>query len=183
MPESPRWDIRYGYHERAFNTMTAFYGVSRNHRAVATETAEINQNIKASTGNHPWWEVFTGPRMAYRTGLGMALQCLQQLTGANYFFYYGTTIFEGVGISNSYVTAMILGGVNFGKSCTTYLAAMPASATFTKIRSDRIYIPWPLYGGAFRSSQVSCLWSSLDVRVLHGFCLRRPLRILPSLLV
>lgn len=42
------------------------------------------------------------------------MQMLQQLTGANYFFYYGTTIFKGVGIQNSYVTAMILGGVNVG---------------------------------------------------------------------
>lgn len=36
--------------------------------------------------------------------------------GANYFFYYGTTIFNKVGISNSYVTAMILGGVNVGST-------------------------------------------------------------------
>jgi SP family sugar:H+ symporter-like MFS transporter len=40
------------------------------------------------------------------------------LTNANsrlsYYFYYGTTIFNSVGIQNSYVTSMILGGVNFG---------------------------------------------------------------------
>jgi SP family sugar:H+ symporter-like MFS transporter len=52
--------------------------------------------------------------MFYRVALAMALQMLQQLTGANYFFYYGTTVFKGVGINNSYVTAMILGGVNVG---------------------------------------------------------------------
>lgn len=46
----------------------------------------------------------------------MSLQCLQQLTGANYFFYYGATIFQSVGISDSYVTQIILGSVNFG--CT-----------------------------------------------------------------
>jgi MFS transporter, SP family, sugar:H+ symporter len=40
--------------------------------------------------------------MLYRILLGMALQSLQQLTGANYFFYYGTTIFSGVGIQNSF---------------------------------------------------------------------------------
>lgn len=47
---------------------------------------------------------------------GMSLQCLQQLTGANYFFYYGATIFQSVGIDDSYVTQIILGSVNFG--CT-----------------------------------------------------------------
>lgn len=34
--------------------------------------------------------------------------------GANYFFYYGTTIFKATGINNSYVTQMILNGINFG---------------------------------------------------------------------
>lgn len=46
----------------------------------------------------------------------MILQCFQQLTGANYFFYYGATIFQSVGIQDSYVTQIILGSVNFG--CT-----------------------------------------------------------------
>ncbi len=116
MPESPRYDIRVGKNARALNTMIAFYGVPVNHRAVALETAEINQNIQAAQGDNAWYEVFTGPRMGYRTVLAMVLQMLQQLTGANYFFYYGTSIFAGVGIENSYITAMILGGVNVGST-------------------------------------------------------------------
>lgn len=48
--------------------------------------------------------------------IGMSLQSLQQLTGANYFFYYGATIFQSVGIDDSFVTQIILGSVNFG--CT-----------------------------------------------------------------
>lgn len=51
--------------------------------------------------------------MTYRVLLGAGLQMLQQLTGANFFFYYGTTIFDSVGISDSFVTATILGAVNF----------------------------------------------------------------------
>jgi SP family sugar:H+ symporter-like MFS transporter len=50
--------------------------------------------------------------MLYRVILGMTILALQQLTGANYFFYYGTTVFASVGISNSYVTQIILGAVN-----------------------------------------------------------------------
>lgn len=49
----------------------------------------------------------------YRIVLGIMLQALQQLTGANFFFYYGTTIFKSVQI-NSFVTQMILNGINFG---------------------------------------------------------------------
>lgn len=96
--------------------MTKFYGVPLHHRIVDIETKEINDALEASSGDHPWYEAITGPRMLYRVLLGMGLQMSQQLTGANYFFYYGTTVFAGVGISNSYVTAMILGGVNFGST-------------------------------------------------------------------
>ena len=42
----------------------------------------------------------------------MTLQMFQQLTGANYFFYYGTVIFKATGINNSFVTQMILNGIN-----------------------------------------------------------------------
>jgi len=85
---------------------------------VQREISEIKAKHAAEAASKSWLEMFTGPRMAYRTILGMVLQALQQLTGANFFFYYGTSIFKATGLSNSYVTAMILGGVNFG--CTFF---------------------------------------------------------------
>ena len=115
--ESPRWDYRHGKIEAARRTIAKSYGVPENHWEVNREMAEIKEKLdaeKAGGGAHKWYEVLTGPRMLYRTLLGMTLQALQQLTGANFFFYYGTTIFASVGLNNSYITAMILGGVNFG---------------------------------------------------------------------
>ena len=115
-PESPRYAYRKGRVDEARTTMARFYGVSENHREVKREIGEIKQkhDLEVSLGKRPWIELLTGPRMAYRTVLGIVLQALQQLTGANFFFYYGTTVFKSTGISNSFVTAMILGGVNFG---------------------------------------------------------------------
>lgn len=68
--------------------MTKLYGVSDNHRVVAEELAEIKvkhdeEMLHAATTRYV--DMFTGPRMAYRIALGVTLQMLQQLTGANYF--------------------------------------------------------------------------------------------------
>ncbi|KIN01525.1 hypothetical protein OIDMADRAFT_54639 [Oidiodendron maius Zn] len=119
-PESPRYDFRHGRVENASKTMARLYGVPENHRVVVEELTEIRVKHEEELlhQNQKWWEIFTAPRMAYRITLGVVLQALQQLTGANYFFYYGTIIFKATGINNSYVTQMILGGVNFG---TTFL--------------------------------------------------------------
>lgn len=114
LPESPRHDWNHGRSDRARTTMSKFYGVGEHHPLIENETAEIEKVMQATVGDHPWHEALTGPRMLYRVALAMALQMLQQLTGANYFFYYGTTVFAGVGLENSYVTAMILGAVNLG---------------------------------------------------------------------
>ncbi|KAJ4308126.1 hexose transporter hxt5 [Neodidymelliopsis sp. IMI 364377] len=119
MQESPRWEYRQGKIDNARKTIALTYGVNEDHAEVQREIREIEQKMEAERaggGNHPWYEIFTGPRMLYRTLLGITLQALQQLTGANYYFYYGTTIFQSIGLSNSYVTSIILGAVNFG--CT-----------------------------------------------------------------
>lgn len=119
-PESPRYDYRHGKIDKAITTLSKMYGIPKNHRALKVEFEEIKQKYEeeVASGQVTWVHLFKAPRMAYRVAVGVSLQALQQLTGANYFFYYGTTVFKGAGISNSYVTQMILGGVNFG---TTFL--------------------------------------------------------------
>ncbi|CAG7916568.1 unnamed protein product [Penicillium olsonii] len=119
-PESPRYDYRHGKVDKARNTLSKIYGIPLNHRALHIEFDEIKDKYEEEqrNGQATWLQMFRAPTMSYRVAVGVALQALQQLTGANYFFYYGTTIFKGAGIPNSYVTQMILGGVNFG---TTFL--------------------------------------------------------------
>lgn len=116
LPESPRYAYRMGRVEEAKRTMTKLYGVSENHRLVAEEISDMREKLEEekAAGKAGIFEIFTGPRMFYRTILGIVLQSLQQLTGANFIFYYGNTIFSSTGLNNSYVTQMILTGVNFG---------------------------------------------------------------------
>ncbi|XMA18173.1 hypothetical protein WAI453_010964 [Rhynchosporium graminicola] len=116
MPESPRFAYRIGHEEEARKTMGRLSGIDPYSPIVDHEIAEIEEKLQAerADGDHPLSEIFTGPRMLYRTLLGMTLQAGQQLTGANFFFYYGTTIFRSTGIDNSYITQIILGSVNVG---------------------------------------------------------------------
>ncbi|KAF2269297.1 general substrate transporter [Lojkania enalia] len=117
MRESPRWEYRKGKTESARNSIALSYGVPISHPEVQRECKEIEEKLEAENaggGEPKWYEIFTGPRMLYRIILGIGLQALQQLVGANFFFYYGTSIFESVGLPNSYVTSIILGAVNFG---------------------------------------------------------------------
>lgn len=114
MPESPRYAYRMGREDEARRTMAMLNGVATDHALINEEIAEIQMklDVEKSGGEQRWTDIFTGPRMLYRVLLGMVLQAGQQLTGANFFFYYGTTIFAATGISNSYITSIILGTVN-----------------------------------------------------------------------
>ncbi|KAI1078465.1 general substrate transporter [Whalleya microplaca] len=116
--ETPRFDYRRGRVDEARNTLMKVYGAPVNHYAVQTQLKEIESKLRAESQIKKsaiggLMEMFRAPRMGYRIALGMLLQAFQQLTGANYFFYYGTTIFQSVQIS-SFVTQMILNGINFG---------------------------------------------------------------------
>ncbi|EJC99120.1 general substrate transporter [Fomitiporia mediterranea MF3/22] len=142
MPESPRWSTRHGNTEAARAAIAKVRALPLDHPIVTNELDEILDSIEIEQGidkarlasgdipakselkgENPHWtkgwiDCFKGfragsSRIGYRTLLGMSLQSLQQLTGANYFFYYGATIFQSVGISDSYVTQIILGAVNF----------------------------------------------------------------------
>lgn len=116
MPESPRFAYRAGKTEEARIVMARLNGVAPDCDYMNAEIAEIEAQLAEERavvkGN--FWEIFTGPRMAYRTFLGMAMQAGQQLTGCNFFFYFGTTIFAQIGLSNGFVISLVLGAVNVG---------------------------------------------------------------------
>ncbi|KAI0170172.1 general substrate transporter [Pestalotiopsis sp. NC0098] len=114
LPESPRFAFNKGREDEARLTIAGLAGVDPNHRIVNDQIAQIRAKMEEenSQGKAKLTEIFTGPRMLYRTILGIILQAGQQLTGANFFFYYGTTVFAATGLSNSYVTQIILGTVN-----------------------------------------------------------------------
>ena len=115
MPESPRYQYRQGKIVEARKTLSKIHGLPADSSVIASEISEIQKQIthEEKLEKARWIECFMRKdRMLYRTLLGMVLQAGQQLTGANFFFYYGTSIFKSVGLSSSYVTSIILGTVN-----------------------------------------------------------------------
>jgi SP family sugar:H+ symporter-like MFS transporter len=119
LPETPRFDFRHGREERAIATICRVYGTTEKHYAVRTQIDEIASKLRAeravtksTSRSQDFFGMFTAPRMSYRILLGMSLQMFQQLTGANYFFYYSTTIFRSVQI-DSFITQIIFNTINF----------------------------------------------------------------------
>jgi SP family sugar:H+ symporter-like MFS transporter len=95
MPESPRWLIVHEQYDAAKLSLAKVRGVPLDSDHVEYAFAEIAEDVKKEEGQGKgtWLECFRGkkglPKVAYRTMLGVVLQATQQLTGANYFFYYG----------------------------------------------------------------------------------------------
>ncbi|KAG7894291.1 hypothetical protein KL907_002595 [Ogataea polymorpha] len=52
------------------------------------------------------------PKYLLRTLTGITVLCCQQLTGINYFFFFGTTIFATIGLTNPYLVPIFFGFVN-----------------------------------------------------------------------
>lgn len=119
MPESPRYLVDKNKIEEAKKSIGRSNKISPEDPAVYTEVQLIQAGIERErlAGSASWTELVTGkPRIFRRVVMGIMMQSLQQLTGDNYFFYYGTTIFQAVGLTDSFQTSIILGIVNFAST-------------------------------------------------------------------
>lgn len=122
MPESPRFLIEKGHMVEARRSIAKVNNLPLDSEQVDHEMTVLSVSIEAeqAAGSASWNELVIGqPKIFYRVVMGILLQSLQQLTGCNYFFYYGTTVFKSVGIDDSFKTSILLGAVNFG---ATFLA-------------------------------------------------------------
>ncbi|AJV13357.1 Hxt3p [Saccharomyces cerevisiae YJM1460] len=120
VPESPRYLVEAGQIDEARASLSKVNKVSPDHPFIQQELEVIEASVEEAraAGSASWGELFTGkPAMFKRTMMGIMIQSLQQLTGDNYFFYYGTTVFNAVGMSDSFETSIVFGVVNFFSTC------------------------------------------------------------------
>lgn len=90
LPESPRYAYRKGRTDEARATIARLAGLEMDSREVNMQIDEIRVALEeeSAAADTKWHEIFTGPRMFYRTMLGMVLQAGQQLTGEQYISAY-----------------------------------------------------------------------------------------------
>lgn len=125
LPESPRYFVKRGKIDRAADVLGRLRGQPRDSEYVQTELAEIIANHEYELQVVPqgsyfssWANCFQGSPFEQksnlrRTILGTSLQMMQQWTGINFIFYFGTTFFEQLGtIHNPFLMGLITTLVN-----------------------------------------------------------------------
>ncbi|KAE8448539.1 glucose transporter [Mollisiaceae sp. DMI_Dod_QoI] len=115
LPETPRYLIKRGLHTAAALSLSRLRRLDITHPALIEELAEIeaNHEYELSLGPSTYRDCFFGsPSLGRRTLTGCGLQVLQQLSGCNFIFYYGTTFFQRINIPSPYIIAVITNVVN-----------------------------------------------------------------------
>lgn len=132
LPESPRYFVKKGKLEQAAKALASVRGQPIESQYIQDELAEIIANHEYEMQVTPqtsyiggWTNCFkgslsNGSSNLRRTLLGILMQMMQQLTGVNFIFYFGTVFFQSLGtINNPFLISLITTLVNV---CSTPLS-------------------------------------------------------------
>lgn len=113
LPETPRFHVKRGKIDKAAKSLSRLRRLDVNDPALVEELQEIiaNHEYELSLGSSSYLDLFRGG-MFKRLATGCLLQSLQQLTGVNFIFYYGTSYFSNAGFDHPFITTMITSAVN-----------------------------------------------------------------------
>lgn len=125
LPESPRYFVKRGKLDQAITALARVRGQPRDSDYIQQELAEIVANHEYEMQVVPqgsyfssWANCFKGglskpSSNLRRTILGTSLQMMQQWTGVNFIFYFGTTFFKSLHtIQNPFLISLITTLVN-----------------------------------------------------------------------
>jgi SP family sugar:H+ symporter-like MFS transporter len=113
LPETPRFLIRKDDYDGAAKSLCRLRKLPPDHHAILSELEEIraNHEYEQSLGKAGWLDCLKDG-MYKRQFTGCAIQALQQLSGINFIFYFGTHFFEQSGIKNAFTIALITNLIN-----------------------------------------------------------------------
>lgn len=115
LPETPRFYISKDKYEQAKNSLRRLRKLPIDHPDLIEEFEDIkaNHEFESQFGKASWKQVFTNLNKQHRRlFMGVTIQALQQLTGINFIFYYGTLFFQNSGIENPFVIQLATNIVN-----------------------------------------------------------------------
>ncbi|KAH7138223.1 general substrate transporter [Dendryphion nanum] len=125
LPESPRFFVKKGKLDQAAKALARVRGQAVDSEYIQDELAEIIANHEYEMAIVPqtsylgsWKSCFEGKITSpssnlRRTVLGIVMQMMQQLTGINFIFYFGTVFFQQLGtISNPFLISLVTTLVN-----------------------------------------------------------------------
>ncbi|KAG0646972.1 Major facilitator-type transporter ecdD [Hyphodiscus hymeniophilus] len=113
-PETPRWLIKQDRYADAAKSLSRLRRLPPDHAAVIKELDEVkfSHEYEKTLGDSSYLTCFKGS-IGKRLLMGCALQALQQLSGINFIFYYGTNYFKQAGFQNNpYAIQIILTAVS-----------------------------------------------------------------------
>ena len=113
LPETPRFLIKQDKHDQAAKALARIRRLDPTHPELVEELGEIeaNHRYEMSISKASYIDCVKGT-IGKRLLTGCCLQALQQLTGVNFIFYYGTQYFENAGFRNPFIISVITNTVN-----------------------------------------------------------------------
>ncbi|ODQ79787.1 hypothetical protein BABINDRAFT_22459, partial [Babjeviella inositovora NRRL Y-12698] len=124
-PESPRYLIQKSRFEEARVSLSQILHKEANDAEVTEELdylyQSISTNLEASKPTNIL-RLLKNKEFSPMVLMGMILMGFQQLSGINYFFYYGNEVFTSIGLEDTYMCSGCLGLVNLVFSICAVLA-------------------------------------------------------------
>ncbi|CAI5760363.1 unnamed protein product [Candida verbasci] len=117
LPETPRFWVSKGNETKARESLKTIRNIPIDHPDLIDEYDDIKANFdfESQFGSTSWFQVFRNVnKQRQRLIMGILIQALQQLTGVNFIFYYGTQFFQKSGITNPFLIQLATNIVNVG---------------------------------------------------------------------
>ena len=117
LPETPRYWVSKSEETKAKDSLRRIRNLPVDHPDLVLEYDDIKANFdfESKYATSSWTQVFKNVnKQHHRLFTGVAIQALQQLTGINFIFYYGTQFFKRSGIEDPFLIQLATNIVNVG---------------------------------------------------------------------